>query len=250
MPNTDRSPPAEAAGSYREIVGTFRSREELEKAISELASAGWDRSEMSLLAQHGVLVPEDVSGDTPELADDEKVEREAVISEPDVRQGRTLAAGLAGVVGAFVASGATIMTGGTALAAIVGAAVVGGGAAAAMDVVGHRVDKHRSDFLREQVEHGGILLWARLREVEQEGTAEEILRRCGATDIHIHEAPAAAQPGARRAAPRDEVEEASMESFPASDPPAWTGTSARATDAAVSEGKPAPSRGQRTRRKS
>lgn len=209
--------------AYREVVGIFRDPGALEQAVSDLGSAGWDRADMSLLAQHGVLKPEPVTTGSADLADDEHAEREAVTSDPDVRQRRTLAAGMAGVVGAFLASGATILTGGGVLAAVVGAAVVGGGAGAAVDALVHRIDDRRGKFLRDQVEQGGILLWARLRDPAQERIATDIMRRCGAIDVHVHEIPHKESSRTARQ-PVDLVDESSIESFPTSDPPAWTGT--------------------------
>lgn len=170
----------------QEIVGNMPSPEALEAAVNAITSAGWDRSELSLLAQHGVLVGDSVEQDTRTIADDPKADHQAVISEPDVRQGRTLAAGMAGVIGAFVASGATVLTGGTALAAVVGAAVVGGGAAAAVERLAGAASKSRRDHLRDQLEHGGILLWVHLRRPGDEARAREILTRHGATDVHVH----------------------------------------------------------------
>lgn len=169
-----------------EIVGSLHSPEALESAVSEFASSGWDRSELSILAQQSLLDSDSVQGEARELSDDPRAERQAVVADTDVRQGRTLAAGMAGVVGAFLASGATILTGGTALAAVVGAAVVGGGAAAAVERLAGAVGQHRDDHLSEQLAHGGMLLWARLHAPEEEARARAILSRHGATGIHVH----------------------------------------------------------------
>jgi hypothetical protein len=167
-----------------EIVALFRSPEALEAAINDLSSAGWDRSEMSLLAQKSVLAPDPPQeGTMREAAAAPKEGKSAVVSDSDVRQGRTLATSLAGVIAAFAATGATILTGGTALAALVGAAVAGGGAAAAVNALGQWADKSRRDYLQEQIERGGIVLWLTLRDPEQEHLAHEILTRHGAEII-------------------------------------------------------------------
>jgi hypothetical protein len=176
----------------REAVGAFRSADALEQAVSTLASSGWDRSEMSLVAQHGMFAPTlPADGkDMHRAADDPNVDRSPVVSKDDVRQGRTLATSLAMVVAAFAASGATILTGGGALAALVGAAAAGGGAAAAVNAVGRWAGGSREMFLRDEIEQGGILLWVKVRNEDQATKATEILRRCGATDVHLHEVPA------------------------------------------------------------
>lgn len=173
-----------------EVVGLFRSADALESAISALTSAGWDRAELSLLAQKGAFEHAPVTADTVRAGDDPSTERAPVVSGTDIRQGRTLATSMAGVIAAFVASGATIATGGTALAAIIGAAAVGGGAAAAVNALGQWAGQSRSDFLHEQIAHGGILLWVTLRTPDQEAIAHDILVQHGAEIVHGHEAPA------------------------------------------------------------
>lgn len=173
----------------REVVGAFRSAEWLEDAITELGSKGWDKSEMSLLAQEGVFQPGIPAHghDMHQAADEPELKRSPVVEDEDVRQGRTLATSLAAVVAAFAASGATILTGGGALAAMIGAAAAGGGAAAAANTIGRWISGSRSDFLRDQIDQGGILLWVKVQGTAQENEASEILRRHGANDVHVHE---------------------------------------------------------------
>lgn len=187
-----------------EIVGLFHSSEALERAISELASAGWDRAEMSLLGAPELLAQADRAQANRAQVNRPSGQRQAettgqrqvqagapqspVISKDDVRQMRTLTSGMAGVAAAFVAAGATVMSGGAALAAIVGAAAAGGGAAAAVEGLGHSADEKREQALRKQVEAGGILLWALLRDSQDEAKARDILQQAGATEIHVQPA--------------------------------------------------------------
>lgn len=184
------SPTAAAHQGADEVVGLFRSADKLESAISALTSAGWDRSELSLLAQKSTFDAEPAASNTERAADDPGTPRAAVVSGTDMRQGRTLATSLVGIIAAFAATGATIATGGTALAAVIGAAAAGGGAAAAVEAIGQWAGGSRSDFLHEQVERGGILLWVMLRHPDREAAAREILLRHGAEDVHVHKAEA------------------------------------------------------------
>jgi hypothetical protein len=180
-----------AEETVREAVGTFRSEERLEAAISELTSSGWDRAELSLLAPESLIAPHlPVEQPARQAVDDPTLERGAVVSDADVRQGRTLASGMAGVIAAFGAAGAVVATGGSALIALVGAAVVGGGATAAVHAAGRWFGARREHFLDEQVDSGGILLWVHLRAPGQEQEALNILRRHGAENVHVHELPA------------------------------------------------------------
>ena len=178
--------------SHAEIVGVLHSGETLEQAIAQLASAGWDRAELSLLGGHDLL-PLEPTNSTPATissvaqSNDPNTPHGAPLVKDDVRQMRTLTAGIAGTVAAFVAAGATILSGGATLVAIVGAAVSGGGAAALVEAVGHGVDLRRVEHLREQVAHGGILLWAMLREPSDADEARRILVSCGATGVHVQQ---------------------------------------------------------------
>lgn len=56
------------------------------------------------------------------------------------------------------------------------------------NAVGRKASGSREDFLHEQVERGGIVLWVALRDPSREGVAREILSRFGASDIHVHDA--------------------------------------------------------------
>lgn len=167
-----------------EIIGIFRSPQQLDAAIGDLCSAGWDRAELSLLGQKEHLAPAHTAG---EVAVDPKAPRSAVVSETDSRQERTLAGGMAGVVAGFLASGAIVATGGTALAAVIGAAAAGGGGAIAGDFIGRVLSKKMAEPMEDQIARGGIVLWALLRKPEQETRARDILLKHGAVDVHIQE---------------------------------------------------------------
>lgn len=197
-----------------EIVGLFQTSEDLEQAISDLAGAGWDRAELSLLGAADLMADNDqairqrqsttpagrqVQGGQVQAGQIQAGQVQAgqagapqspVVSKDDVRQMRTLSSGMAGVVAAFVAAGATVMSGGAALAAIIGAVAAGGGAAAAVEGLGHAADEKRERALRQQLETGGILLWALLRQPRDEATARAILERNGATEIRVQAAAA------------------------------------------------------------
>lgn len=181
-----------SATVMREAVGTFRSEEQLAAAVGELTRSGWDRADLSLLGASSVIDPHVAApaGKTaPEASDDPNLPRTAVVTDVDEAQGRTLLGGMAGVMAGFAAAGAVVVTGGGALAAMVGAAIAGGGATAAVQAAGRWLGERRNDFLQEQIDRGGILLWVTLRKAGQERRAQEILRRHGAENVNIHELP-------------------------------------------------------------
>lgn len=175
--------------AFREAVGAFNDHGSLEKAINDLTSAGWDHADLSLLGSDKTLLPYAAPASAKEAADAPETERGSAVSDSDVRQGRVLLTGLAGVAAAFLAAGATVLSGGTAAAALIGAAAAGTGAGAVTTAIGKWIGDRRSAFLDDQIEGGGILLWVVTRSVEEERRAMAILKSRGAANVHIHEVP-------------------------------------------------------------
>lgn len=176
-----------APAAVREAAAAFDSANALEEAVSALASAGWDRAQMSVLAQpellDGAHLPAGYVSASEAEADDD-TPREAVVSDTDIRQARTLVASMAGAIAAMTASGIVVLTGGTALAAIA-ALAAGGGAVATAAAVGAAVGDSHADFQREQIARGGILLWVPVVDADHERRALEILRPL-ATHVGVH----------------------------------------------------------------
>jgi hypothetical protein len=54
------------------------------------------------------------------------------------------------------------------------------------------MDKRHADWLQEQLDRGGVLLWVRTPGEAEERKALDILTRYSAHDVHIHEIPAPA----------------------------------------------------------
>jgi hypothetical protein len=168
---------------HREVAGVFHSGHDLEMAIRELERVGCDRAEINLVGAHNVLAPQDDAAAVMNQS-------AGPVTEDDVRQTRTLAAGVAGVVAAFIATGATILSGGTALAAVIGAAAAGGGTTAAVELIARFFGAGYSTKFADQLQNGGVLLWVRLRAPDQEAQVREILLRHGADHVHAQEAAA------------------------------------------------------------
>ena len=166
----------------REIVAIFHSPQHVDAAVSDLCSAGWDRAALSLLGPKDHLSPDTRATIT---ASDPTAPRAPVFSAADAQQERTLAASMAGVVAAFIASGAIIATGGTAIVALVGAAAAGGGGAVVGEFVGRMLNKNMIEPMGDQIAKGGIVLWALLRSSDQEAQARTIFSKHGATEVHV-----------------------------------------------------------------
>jgi hypothetical protein len=187
--------PAEhEARTVREAVGIFNRPDDLQDAIDELLSSGFHRAELSLLAgEHAV---EEKLGHRYEkvkaLADDPTVPRAAYVSTEAVGGAEGGLIGGLTYVGAVVAAGAVVASGGTLAAVIAAAAVAGGAGGLIGSVLAKWVGDHHAHYLQEQIDRGGLLLWVRTWNVEDEKRAVEILKKHSGHEVHVHALPAEA----------------------------------------------------------
>jgi hypothetical protein len=172
--------------SVCEVVGVFHKTEDLESAIDELLSSGFDRAELSLLATENAVATK-LGGyyrRAEEMADNPAVPRTAFVSTAAIGDAEGALIGGLAYVGATVAIGAVVMSGG-ALAAAVAAAVLAGGTGGLIgSVLAHLVGHHHAAYLHDQIENGGLLLWVRAWNPSDEGRALEIIGKHAADKVH------------------------------------------------------------------
>ncbi|WP_193175074.1 hypothetical protein [Oricola nitratireducens] len=174
----------------REAVAVFDSEEAFLGAVDDLQEHGFDRSELSVLAD-GRYIGSGVSrlfAGARALTDIDSLPRAAVVSPDALAEAEAAAVGLPvyiGTLGGFLAAAAT----GGALAATIPLALAGGLAGGGLGALGARIisDRHRSAIER-QLDVGGIVLWVRTRTPDFEERALSILKSAGGTDAHVHEA--------------------------------------------------------------
>jgi hypothetical protein len=109
------------------------------------------------------------------------------VSTEAIADGEGAVIGALMYVGAGVLMGPVAAAGGT-IAAILGAAVLGSGAGGVIGTVLARLlgDWH-ARRIAAQLDHGGLLLWVRPWDAEQENLAVQILERNLGRDVHVHE---------------------------------------------------------------
>ena len=175
----------------REAVAYFDASKELEEAIDELLSSGFDRAEISLLATEKTV--EEQLGHqyhkVAELEDDPAVPRAIYIPREAIgeAQGALVATPL--YLAAMTAIGGIVASGGSLLAVIVGAAVAGGAGGALGAGVARLVGDRHAENLQNQLEHGGLLLWVRTWDSGDEQRAVDILTKHSGHDVHVHGSP-------------------------------------------------------------
>jgi hypothetical protein len=95
-------------------------------------------------------------------------------------------------VGAAVAAGTVMASGGTLIAVIVATALTGGTGGLIGSVLAKWVGDHHAQHLQEQINRGGLLLWVRAWNVEGEKRAAAILKKHSGREVHVHALPAEA----------------------------------------------------------
>jgi hypothetical protein len=180
------------ARTVREAVGVFNRSEDLQDAIDELLSSGFDRAELSLLAsEHAV---EEKLGHRYEkvspLAEDPTVPRAAYVSTEAIGGAEGGLIGGLMYVGAAAAAGAIVVSGGTLAAGITAAVLAGGAGGLIGSILAKWVGDHHAHYLQEQMDRGGLLLWVRTWDAEDERRAVEILRKHSGGHVHVHALPA------------------------------------------------------------
>ena len=181
--------------SVREAVGVFDTANELEAAIDELLSSGFDRAELSLVAGDETI--QETLGHlfvkVRDEEDDPAVPRAAYVATEEIGDAEGgLISGLM-YVGAVTAVGTIVAAGGPLAAVITGALIAGGAGGVIGAVLANWVGQHHADYLQDQLDRGGLLLWVRTWNQEDENRATKILSKHSAHDVHVHGIPAGDQ---------------------------------------------------------
>ncbi|KAA0577303.1 hypothetical protein FZ983_20730 [Azospirillum sp. B21] len=178
-----------ADATVREAVAIFDSRESLQNAIDDLSLAGFQRHELSLLANDETIRERlgSVPGDVGSLAHDPNAPRQAYISPEDIGSGQGAAVGFPAYVGAIIATGAILATGGTALAAAAAAAAAGVGSGAAGSFLSQWITDKRNEPMLQHLDKGGILLWVNVGDAARERIALEVLNRHATQPAEVHD---------------------------------------------------------------
>ena len=174
--------------SRTEAVGVFEDAASLQAAIDDLLTAGFDRAELSLLADEATVERKlgHAYAKPAELEDDPQVLRTAYVSTEARGDAQGGLIGALVYVGAVAAAGAVVASGGTLAAVIAAAAAAGGAGGAIGAVLAVLVGEGHGAYLQEQIDHGGLLLWVRTRDKAHEARAMEILSRHAGRHVHLH----------------------------------------------------------------
>jgi hypothetical protein len=163
--------PTEKFPIVREAIASFADREHFQAAVAELLAAGFEPSDLSVLAAHDSL---DAAG--------------SLAGYPK-EQHPWLPAGLADEikwVGPLTVAGIVLLSGGP-IAAGIGALIAAGlGGAALKEVLDRYTTGHHSAEFAAALAAGAVLLWVRCGDNDRELQATRILAAADGRNVHIH----------------------------------------------------------------
>ena len=178
------------AGRVREAVAVFDDPDRLDQAVTELQQAGFNRADLSIADGTRCRKLGIPYTDAREIEDDPRVPRTVFVSKASIGDAEGVLIGVAVYLGAVVAAGVAAASGigmfGTILTVALTAALTG---AVGLYLRGS-VHRRYVGAVSHQARHGGIVLWVNLHSPEQERCAVQILNKCSAKRVHVHEVPA------------------------------------------------------------
>tara|TARA_R110000765_G_scaffold226369_1_gene330272 strand:- start:172 stop:729 length:558 start_codon:yes stop_codon:yes gene_type:complete len=174
----------------REAVGIFDTEETLQAAIDDLLCHGFDRAEISVLAP--VTAVEEKLGhrfeSVADIEDEQGISAKMYVPLETIGDAEGAVIGSLMYVGAF--AGIVLVASGGALAAALAGLALGGSGTALGVALARFIKQHHADYIADQLEKGGLLLWVRTWNEQDEAKATELLSAHSGHDVHVHGFPA------------------------------------------------------------
>jgi hypothetical protein len=174
----------------REVVGTVTTREALDELVTALMWAGFDRSDIDLLASREAVMRKlhAIYADPIPVAQDPDAPRRELIRPDDEVTSSALIFGTLITIGTLGATLPIVASGGAAATAVV-AALAGGiaGAGVAKTIKDQLISPKDAMELEDDLRSGGLVVLIRVRNREMEERAQDAMVRCGAQHVHVHE---------------------------------------------------------------
>lgn len=175
--------------AIREAVGVFQDMQSLRRAADELMLAGFDRAQLSMLGSRKEVVEKlgRMYAETTELIDDPRVPMRNYVGTDSLTEAKAALIGVPFFIGAVAAAGPAVAANISALGLtlwVAGSALLGG----LLGLIAVKVIEARHGaYLRDQLSRGGILLWVRTLNPDQEAKACEILKRTTGRDVRARD---------------------------------------------------------------
>lgn len=160
-----------SAPTVREAVASFPDRAHFRAAVSALLAAGFETSDLSVLATHDSL---------------------AAAGEAAGSGAEAVPAGLSDeikYIAPLTVAGIAVLSGGPIAAAVAALVAAGLGGAALKELFDDYTAPRHSAQFKAALDAGAALLWARCEDPEREATATRILAEAGGHHVHVHGRP-------------------------------------------------------------
>src|SRR5689334_16105151 len=153
--------------TVREAVAVLQDVGALEAAVAALRAAGFAEGDVSLLAGRDAVESKlgHMYRRVEELEDDPAAPRTAFVALENLGDREDRVVSSLTVLPTLIAAGTVVASAGAVAAAVVGTAVAG---ATLGTVLSHFMNKSQADWLQEQLDRGGLLLWVRTPTPERE----------------------------------------------------------------------------------
>jgi hypothetical protein len=176
-----------------EAVGVFDGYRDLVETVKELRVYGFGRHQISVRGSDAAVRQSYGDADTPPelLEDSPRAPRSPLISIEELGVAQGVLIGAAMYLGAALGFVTTDSLAGddSAVMRLIAYTLLAGGLGGGLAwLLGINYRK----FFQHQAETGGLVLWVETPNVAQQVTAESILKKHGAHDVHFHDIPIAA----------------------------------------------------------
>lgn len=173
----------------REVVGTVHNLELLEDMVVALSAAGFDKGDIDLMASRKAVLEKlpAIYADPIYLAEVPELPRRELVTRDE---GTTLTGVVFGTLISLAALGAAlpVVASGGALAAVLAATAGGAAGAGIAKVVRSAIlGGVGAEDLERDLRGGGLVVFVRARDAAAEERAQQIMRKSGALNVHVHE---------------------------------------------------------------
>ena len=176
-----------AYSTTTEAVGIFHSAQDLQAAVDDLLTQGFNRMELSILASERAIEDKLHEAYVParDLEDRVAVPTTAFVATESIGDAMGAVIGVLVYVPAMIGAAAVVASGGALAAAVTAALIAGGVGGSLGSVMAGMIGKAHSDEIEKHLLAGGLLLWVRTRDKQHEERALGILKGHNAEGVHL-----------------------------------------------------------------
>ncbi len=175
--------------TVREVVGIVHDRETLEKVSEALMEAGVDRADISLLAPRKTVIKhlDKFYREPEEVVDEPDAPRTELVLDEDETAIKALSFGTLSAIGSLGALGLVVASGGALAAALIAAGAGGAAGAGLGKLLADKLGAHALDQFESDFRLGGLALFVRVRDPQDEEKIKQTMEQAGAEKIRVHD---------------------------------------------------------------